>query len=121
MSEDLAIRVIDELVNIVFSNVDDFTSYNGCTVRIRAMAEIDPKKLGAIREISQNKGKVSIKLYEKTAAIKLLGEHLGLFNEFNLAIAALRKYGIFLVLDTAGKWRVQETFEETILDQSEII
>lgn len=122
MKKDLFDMTIEELKVVAFSNITDFVTFGGATVRLKPFAEIDPKKLIAIREISQGKGKIGIKLHDKVAALKLLGEHLGLFNEFNLAIACLRKYGVFLKRDSDGKWYVEEEVTDaTLLNQSDSI
>jgi len=105
---DLSKLTIEQLEAIAFSNITDFASFNGCTVRLKPLNEIDPKKLIAIREMSQSGGKTTLKLHDKVTALQRLGEYLGIFSEFNLAIAALKKYGIHLVQNSDGSWQVED-------------
>ncbi len=105
---DLSKLTVEQLSAIAFSNITDFASFNGCTVRLKPLNEIDPKKLIAIREISQVQGKTTLKLHDSVTAVRLLGEYLGLFSEFNMAIAALRKYGIYLIQNSDGSWQVED-------------
>ncbi|MBW4449173.1 MAG: terminase small subunit [Spirirestis rafaelensis WJT71-NPBG6] len=117
MIEQLSQQIIETLFNIATADISDFTTCSACTLRIKDMSEIDPKKRSAIREITQNKGKISIKLHDKTAALKMLGESLGLFGEFNLALATLRKYGIFLTLDPqTNTWSVREEITPSLVE-----
>lgn len=40
-------------------------------------------------------------------ALRLLAEHLGMFNDFENAVRTLQKYGLFLMQDSEGNWAVQ--------------
>ena len=111
---DLSKLTIEQLEAIAFSNITDFTSFNGCIVRLKPLNEIDPKKLIAIREISQIQGKTTLKLHDSVTAVRLLGEYLGLFSDFNMAIAALKKYGIELVQNPDNSWEVKEDAPEVV-------
>ncbi len=104
---DLTTLTIEQLEVIAFANITDYCDFNGCTVRLKSFDQIDRKKLIAVREFSQSEGEAKVKLQDKVLALKLLGEHLGIFSEFNMAIAALRKYGIELVQNPDNSWEVK--------------
>ena len=71
---DLSAMTIEQLKAIASSDITDFVTL-GSTSRLKPLAEIDPKKLLAIREISQSRGKTTIKLHDKIAALKLLNQY----------------------------------------------
>ncbi|MBW4606903.1 MAG: terminase small subunit [Hassallia sp. WJT32-NPBG1] len=116
--DNLADMTIEELKIISFSDITKFATFGAAGIRLKPVAEIDPVELAAVREITSNKGVVSIKLHDKLRALELLGDHIGLFGDFNQAIATLRKYGIFLTQDSQGKWLIEDEPEITDLPQS---
>jgi hypothetical protein len=71
----LSALTIEQLEAIASSNITDFVTLAGATTRLKPLTEIDPKKLVAIREISQSRGKTTIKLHDKIAALKLLNQY----------------------------------------------
>ncbi|PMB27801.1 terminase small subunit [Fischerella thermalis] len=98
---------INELEVVAFSNITDFVTL-GHTVRLKPIKEIPPEKLIAIASITQKRGETTIKLHDKVKALSLIGDYLGLFSEFNAAIAALRKYGLYVYQDDGGRWQISE-------------
>lgn len=107
---------VEQLETIAFSQITDYCNFNGCTIRLKPIHEIDPKKLIAIREMAQSGGKTTLKLYDKVTALQLLAKSLGLFSDFNLAIATFRKYGLAFKQEGDG-WIVEE--ETAMINQSQ--
>jgi len=118
---DLTELTVEQLTTIAFANITDYCSFNSVTIRLKPLNEIDPKKLIAIREMSQSGGKTTLKLHDKVTALQWLGEYLGIFSEFNLAIAALKKYGINLVQNSDGSWEVEEELPVINPPQAELV
>ena len=50
----------------------------------------------------------NLELHDKAKALGHLAEYLGILNEFNSAIACLRKYGLCVYKDAQGNWCVVE-------------
>lgn len=78
-------RTLSELKIIAFTDIADFVTWdqNGA-VRLRPIADIDPRKLAAIsevREIAGPGGKVGyvVKMHDKVAALQSLGKYCGMF------------------------------------------
>jgi len=118
---DLTTLTIEQLEVVAFSNITDYCSFNGCTIRLKPLHEIDPEKLIAIREISQSGGKTTLKLHDKTTALQLLAKSLGLLSDFNCAIATLKKYGLKLSHNSDGSWEVEEELPVINPPQAELV
>lgn len=90
---DLAQRVIDELIKVGFSNIQDYIVAGN---NITDLTGIDSHKAGAVASIKKsvttfgdgegNEGKkeiVEFKLWDKMAALDKIGKHLGIFEADN--------------------------------------
>jgi len=77
-----AVDVLQELGQVAFAKVSDFTSWDQTGVRIKASADIPPRLLGAVQEVSesttQNGRTTKIKLQDKLKALALLAQYFGL-------------------------------------------
>jgi len=118
--DDLTDKTISELQAIAFSDITDFCSFGASGVRLKSLSEVDPQKIVAVREVVNGKRETGVKMHDKMKALELLMKYLGMTSDFNLAIACLRKFGINLAQDAAGKWYVDDQ-ETTDPDQSQII
>lgn len=92
-------RVLKELARIGYSKITDYLEVvernitigykkDGTpiterkkVVEIKETAEMDPDKIPAVSQIKQTKHGISLKLYDKPAALKDLGRHLKLFTD----------------------------------------
>lgn len=45
---------------------------------------------------------------DKQAAREALGKATGLYSDFNIALACLKKYGLWCLVDKAGNWTIQD-------------
>jgi len=93
-------RVVSELAAIAFCDITEaFRSEEGKLV-LKDPATLPDSVRRAIASIApvQIKGEIyyKISLHNKLAALESLGKYLGMFGEFNGAIATLRTYGINL-------------------------
>lgn len=85
-------RVIDELVKVGFSNIQDYIGQGNTIVD---MSEIDENKARAVSSIKKSltefgtpdnpgiKTVVEFKLWDKISALEKLGRHLGIFEADN--------------------------------------
>jgi phage terminase small subunit len=78
-------RVVEEYAKLGFSNIADFVDWNGAAISVRAKASIPRDKIAAIQEIKEQTTPagttISVKLYDKKAALDSLARHLGMFND----------------------------------------
>ena len=77
-------NVLNELAKIAFSDLRSFVEWNATAVTLKDSAGLAPEASACVSEVSQTVseggGSIRFKLHDKVAALKLLGEHLGLFD-----------------------------------------
>lgn len=89
-------RVIEELAAIAFARMPDFAEWgDGDTMGLKPSGDLDDRQSAAILQVTETEKFVkslgrgeqlmsrerSIKLHPKIDALKLLGQHLGMFSE----------------------------------------
>ncbi len=76
-------RVIRELSSIAFASIYNIMECEGDEVKLRPFTELSGEELAAIAEIVEQDTKEgkkrSVKMHPKIQALKLLGDHFGLF------------------------------------------
>jgi phage terminase small subunit len=110
-------RVLEELERLATSNLLNIGTWdNAGGLVLKSSEEIEPKHSAAISSITCNtkfdkEGNktvtLSCKLHDKTRPLELIAKYLGMINDFNGAIACLRKYGLDLYQDNKGEWNVR--------------
>lgn len=84
-AEITADMVIRELAKIAFGDQRRLMSWGPGGVKLRASADLSDEEAAAVAEVSEtttlNGGSLKIKAHDKVGALKLLGEHLGLFKQ----------------------------------------
>ncbi|MEO1763391.1 MAG: terminase small subunit [Cyanobacteria bacterium J06629_18] len=84
---------------------DDYLAHMEWQDKVAALAEID-EKVFTDREGNQEKT-YKVKMHDKNKALALLMKHLGMLNDFDMAVACLReKYGLSLTRNENGTWEV---------------
>lgn len=73
--------VIDELIKVGFTNITDVVNVKEGFVIAKDTDTLTENQQRAISEIKQTDNGVSIKMHNKLGALKLLGQHLGIFLE----------------------------------------
>lgn len=77
-------NVIRELAAIAFSDLKHVASWTGDTLILKPSEGLDPTHSSAIESVghshTKDGGSIKIKLHNKTRALELLGEHLGIFK-----------------------------------------
>jgi phage terminase small subunit len=80
-----AADVLRELKALAFSHMGDFAAWGPDGVTLRPSGELPPLAARCVAEVSettsQGGGSLKFKLHSKTAALELLGRHLGLFKD----------------------------------------
>lgn len=84
-NEELANALIQELTSIALSNVGDVLEFNEKGVKVKPSSELELETLATISEVScvadKKSTKVSVKMHDKISAIRLLMQHLGMFEQ----------------------------------------
>jgi phage terminase small subunit len=108
-------RVLTEFARLGFSNITNVLSFNEEGVAVKDSDTLTPDITASISSFTCNTTvkpdgstftTMKLSLYDKTKALNDLGKHLGLFSDFNMAIAALEKYGLTVFTDDNGDWKV---------------
>lgn len=77
-------RVLTELARIGFSDMRRVATFGPTGVTLATSDSLDPDDAAAVESVSQTVsvggGSIKVKLHNKVQALKLLGDHLGLFN-----------------------------------------
>lgn len=78
-------RVLQELARLAYSDMSMFCGWGPGGVTMINSNDIPPSALGCVREVSETSTENSLttrfKLHDKVAALKMLGQHLGMFTE----------------------------------------
>jgi phage terminase small subunit len=78
-------RVLKELARIGFSDLRQVALWRPGSVELKASDELDDDAAAAVMEVSESIGpmgeKRKIKLHNKLGALKLIGQHLGMFEK----------------------------------------
>ena len=76
-------RVLLELAKIAFSDMREFTEWGPQGVKMKRSDELDEHAAACVQEVSRYSTalgyNVKFKLHDKCPALKMLGEHLGMF------------------------------------------
>lgn len=103
--------ILGELLAIATARLEDALDLEGGEVTLKPPSEMSEEARAALASVSIQPGKlgttVKAAMANKLQALDLLGKHLGLFNDFNGAIATLRKYGLELKQTESG-WEVTD-------------
>lgn len=75
-------RVIEELAALGFAKMGDYAEWVGDHVSLVDSEDVDTRAVAEVKQTSNQFGNnVAIKLHDKVATLKLLGQHVGLFPE----------------------------------------
>jgi len=76
-------RVLEELALIAFADLGEFVEFGPGGIRIKDAEGLDVRMRRAMAEVTETKtetgGSLKFKLHDKLGALKLLGQHLGMF------------------------------------------
>lgn len=85
--------VISALATIAFTPITDVLSVEKGQVIIKDSSQWSNASKQAVESVRQSRDGVAIKMNSKVSALEKLGDHLGLFQEYNQALATLLRYG----------------------------
>ena len=78
--QDLAKRILDELVVIGFARATDYLYTQGDTLVIRDTDQLPPDAGAAIAGMERSSTGIKLKFYDKLKALEILGKCCGLFD-----------------------------------------
>lgn len=73
--------IVRELMLLASSDMTDFADWDGQTVVLKNSKKLPPGLSSCVQEVSSTKDGARIKLYGRDNALRLLGQHLGMFLE----------------------------------------
>jgi len=99
-------RIIEEIAKIAFVNINNFY-----TDGVLNLNNLDDNDMAAISELeikqTDNGDVYKVKLHDKSKALNVLLNYLGMLSDFDSSISCLReKYGLSLTRDDNGTWEV---------------
>jgi phage terminase small subunit len=75
-------RVLEELVAVGFAHMGQYATWGPRGVTLVDSETVDSRAVAEVKETTtQHGGSMGIKLHDKVATLKLLGQHIGLFVE----------------------------------------
>lgn len=86
--------VIEGLIAISSSRIADLLTVKDGKVTIKNSSEWPENAHRSVESVRVSKdGSIMLKMHSKPTALKMLGDHLGLFSDLNIALGTLLKYG----------------------------
>ena len=71
-------RIVEEMADVAFANVSDYLDYDSESVRIKPMRDLTRRQARAIKNVTAEKGRISLEFHDKIAAIRQLCAVLGI-------------------------------------------
>jgi phage terminase small subunit len=106
-------QVISELAAIASFQLTDVIELNNSKLTIKGIQVWSDNAKRAVESLKIDKdGCIHIKAHSKVAALKQLGEHFGLFTDYNTALQALMKYGYVIWLEDGKGFQFRESLED---------
>jgi phage terminase small subunit len=100
-------RVVEKLWNIANFDIRSICDFDGERWTFKPFTEWGETAFSSVSLSGVSKdGRPIIKCESKISALDSLGKHLGLYSDFNLAIAVLKTYGISVKRDGDGNWSI---------------
>jgi phage terminase small subunit len=117
-TEITADRVLQQYCDIADYRIEDVMDFDGEECIFKPMKEWPKSARTAISSVKQTSEtrrigkeeiktvKVEFKVDDRLKALDAMAKHLGLFDNFHTAMATLKSYGIELVQDETGAWKI---------------
>jgi phage terminase small subunit len=115
-------EVLRQYADIIRFRIEDIMDYDGKTSKYKPMSEWGRSAKVAVNSIKQKTttrtdregntheyNEIEFKVDDRQKALDSLGKHLGMFDNFNLAVATLKTYGIEINQADDGKWVIPTT------------
>ena len=74
-------KILEELTRIAFGDLRKVVSWGPSGVVLKESSTLSPDDLAMVKEVSEGRDGVKIKLFEKSEALKLLGMEHGMFQK----------------------------------------
>jgi phage terminase small subunit len=117
-TEITADRVLQQFCDIADYRIEDIMDFDGQECMFKPMKDWPKSARTAISSVKQTSEtrrigkeeiktvKVEFKVDDRLRALESMAKHLGLFDNFHTARATLKSYGIELVQDESGAWKI---------------
>jgi phage terminase small subunit len=110
-------EVIEELAAIGFAQITDVLSVKDGKVILKASSEWPESARKSVESARETRDGVSVKMHSKLGALEKLGQHFGVFNDFNAALATLSRFGYVMTkgdrdVDKGFTWQPELSAEE---------
>ncbi len=96
-------RVLREYARIAFADPRAACAWDGETLRPLDSGDLDPDTAAAVSEIRRTRDSVTVKMYDKKAALDAIARYLGLFEAGGAARAADDDGGVVVYLPDNGR------------------
>jgi phage terminase small subunit len=81
-TEITADSVLRELASVAFAHMGEYATWSDDRVSLKESSEVDPRAVSEVKQTASRSGiSVGIKLHDKLGALKLLGQHLGMWSD----------------------------------------
>lgn len=102
-------RVLEKLWKVANFDIRSVCDFDGGKWKFKPFTQWDSSafEVITIAGISRD-GDPQIKTESKLAALDAISKQLGLYSDFNIAIATLRKYGLNVRRDSSHRWIVDD-------------
>jgi phage terminase small subunit len=114
--------VISELAAIASFQLTDVIELSNGKLTIKGIQAWSDTAKRAVESLKIDKdGCIHIKAHSKVAALKQLGEHFGLFTDYNTALQALVKYGYVTWLEDGKGFQFRESLDQDSPQTEDVI
>jgi phage terminase small subunit len=112
-------EILQQYADIARFRIEDLMTFDGKNAKYKPMTDWSKSAKVAVNSVKQKTttrtdkdgavteySEIEFKTDDRQKALDSLGKHLGLFTDFNMAIAALKTYGIELKQNTDGTYSI---------------
>jgi phage terminase small subunit len=103
-------KVVEKLWKIANFDIRSVCTYReGAGFEYKPLAEWDDSAIAVMNIYGADKyGNPRFRAESRLSALESLGKHLGMYSDFNTALACLRTYGLNLRQDSSGSWTIED-------------
>lgn len=102
-------QVVEKLWKIANFDIRSICETKGDELVFKSFNEWDKSALDSLVISGKDKyGNPIVKMESRLSALDTLAKYLGMYSEFNIAVACLKKYGLVLQRDDKGDWGVKD-------------
>ena len=101
--------MVEKLWKIANFDIRSICETKGDKLVFKSFNDWDKSALDSLVISGKDKyGNPIVKMESRLSALDALAKYLGMYSEFNIAVACLKKYGLVLQRDDNGDWGVKD-------------